>query len=1080
MRPSLSLAVKILLLCYFAILAVCGAVAQVTGAAFTSEPVNSVPCSPATCVPDLSPGAVFTVNSNLYPAKVDVFINGGPRNDNHKGLTPPSSNPGDMALYYFQVTDPNGSVLLSADPAACRLVDVVTDAAGSGRVDGLDPSVLSNPNCPARVVLPDPASGTTANPVEMCPPASGRADTLGDGAPLYDPNNWCDNTPNPGGEYKAFLIRADNATVAPDGIHLIFGNQDSQTDNFKVLNGTSAFIEVCKFNDNGAGGGTAGNGIQDGAEPLIPHWPINAVGVDTDSGIGTVNTQTSDDGCVQPPFSVSTFSNGSATVTLTENLLTGWTETAPLNGMYDLNANSGCTTNCATSVAGFTETITVTPGETVVAPNFGNNLSGSPDLTLTVTKTASPSFTRTFTWNITKTATGTTTLNSLPTVFSAGGGTSDAASYTVDVSHDNGTDSGWQVSGVITVSNANSVDITGIDISDADTANGNCVVQPAADGTPITNATIAANSHEDFPYTCIYPAAPAAGTNTNTATATPEPTSNTTGGPFVGFATWDFSTASIKFVDGSVTVTDTFGGTLGTVTINSDGTITVTGGVVDGTNPAQADFTYTHTFTGDPAGTCTSHQNTATFTTNTTGTTGTSSATVQDCQGADLQVSKSAVPSFNSSVTKSVDKTTVQQSGGNVTFNYTVTVTESGWQVAGSITVVNPNDWETVSGVTVTDAINNGGSCSVTGGTGVSIGPKSSAQLSYTCTYSSAPTSASFTNTATATWTAATYHTPDGTASGQAISGQNGTNPFATLTITDTVYSSAFPSGCTATLGTVSVTTTTPSATPGCGVTALTSPSYGVFKYSITDTNAAPGMCASYNNTAQITGGSSSNQVTVTVCNTNTGALTMGFWKNNNGQKLINGANQANLATFLTSYNPFKDYPQKSGQSIASYVSTVIGAATCGGSTCNPMLKAQMLATALDVFFSNPANGDPIKAFNGGITLYLGNVNIDLSHVCAMVDLSGGSSCSSSFEDARPEFGINPASTTPACLGTSVLNMLAYSDLSSSTNGSPVSNNGGSNWYNQVKTRQVFAKDSFDSTNNQVANIATQSCSPSF
>ena len=294
------------------------------------------------------------------------------------------------------------------------------------------------------------------------------------------------------------------------------------------------------------------------------------------------------------------------------------------------------------------------------------------------------------------------------------------------------------------------------------------------------------------------------------------------------------------------------------------------------------------------------------------------------------------------------------------------------------------------------------------------------------------------------------------------------------------MQSSANPSGCTATLGTVSVTTTTASASPGCGVTGLSSSVWGVFKYAITDANSSPGTCSSYDNTAQITGGTPSNKVTVTVCNTNTGALTMGFWKNTNGQKIINaGASTSaicNSGAWLRLLDPFQDLSSTATcKQVASYVATTIGAATCGGSTCNPMLKAQMLATALDVYFSTLGlGGNQIGAYNGlgSKTPALGSVAIDLSHICAMVDGSSSSSCSGSYEDVRPEFGI-----ANSCTGATVNTMLSYANYVSSVNGSPngfaVSNSGGSKWYNQVKTpKQVYAKDGFDSVNNMVANIA--------
>jgi hypothetical protein len=264
-----------------------------------------------------------------------------------------------------------------------------------------------------------------------------------------------------------------------------------------------------------------------------------------------------------------------------------------------------------------------------------------------------------------------------------------------------------------------------------------------------------------------------------------------------------------------------------------------------------------------------------------------------------------------------------------------------------------------------------------------------------------------------------------------------------------------------------------------------------VFKYSITDKNAAPASCTAYNNTAAITGGGSASQ-TVTVCNTNTGALTMGFWKNTNGQGIISGgastSGVCNSGSFLRQFNPFQDLSATATcKQVATYVSSVIGAATCTSSTgtCNAMLRAQMLATALDVYFSSPGSGDPIKNFNGGITVSLGGVAIDLSKVCDGSDAGFGGSCP---EDARRVFGICTGTNTPVAgcstglLGTTVLNMLLYSDFASAINGNPVAvPTSGATWYMQIKGLQVVAKDAFDSVNNQIAPIAPSGVgTPSF
>ena len=141
----------------------------------------------------------------------------------------------------------------------------------------------------------------------------------------------------------------------------------------------------------------------------------------------------------------------------------------------------------------------------------------------------------------------------------------------------------------------------------------------------------------------------------------------------------------------------------------------------------------------------------------------------------DLTVSKTAEPAYTLTyswaIEKLVDQTSVNiADGGSATFNYTVGVTHddgtgSAWAVSGQITVNNSNNFD-VAGVNITDTIDNGGSCSVTDGTNVTVPANSFVTKDYSCTFSSYPGSG--TNTATATWDAAAYSTPTGSASGTA------------------------------------------------------------------------------------------------------------------------------------------------------------------------------------------------------------------------------------------------------------------------------------------------------------------------
>jgi hypothetical protein len=187
-----------------------------------------------------------------------------------------------------------------------------------------------------------------------------------------------------------------------------------------------------------------------------------------------------------------------------------------------------------------------------------------------------------------------------------------------------------------------------------------------------------------LPYTCTYASAPSPTSFTNTATASWSG-SSTPDTSATGTATGDFSSVTPSIVDGSVTVTDP----------NSPNPPLPA--TVSYTDATPKTFTYSKTFT-DPAGTCTTHPNRATFTaTDNPKVTGSSSASVKVCVGANLIVSKTAAATYGSNIVKSVDKTKVEQANGTITFNYTVKVTTSGWVVSGGISVQNPNTWEDIT-----------------------------------------------------------------------------------------------------------------------------------------------------------------------------------------------------------------------------------------------------------------------------------------------------------------------------------------------------------------------------------------------
>jgi hypothetical protein len=176
-------------------------------------------------------GAIFTtneystfVNGNVYDYKDDVFLNGGPRPNapcTAAGL--PDGN------YYFQVTDPSGSVLLSEDHISYRQVYV------SG---GLIVAHYGNYHYTGVGKCADLANGITNITVRLYP---------------FKP------TPNPGGEYKAWMTKVSDYDMTMTKGSFGFIPSKSKTDNFKVASpvgidsdgdGIPDDDDKCPFDDN--------------------------------------------------------------------------------------------------------------------------------------------------------------------------------------------------------------------------------------------------------------------------------------------------------------------------------------------------------------------------------------------------------------------------------------------------------------------------------------------------------------------------------------------------------------------------------------------------------------------------------------------------------------------------------------------------------------------------------------------------------------------------------------------------------------------------------------------------------------
>jgi hypothetical protein len=148
-----------------------------------------------------SSGSVYTsdrngtvVNGNLYKKKGDVYLCGGP------GPNAPCSAAGlPDGHYYFQVTNPSGSVLLSQDVIQSREVAVQ----GGVMTASVNQAHASrNGPCGSRVVQLIPFLDTTSQ----------------------------------GNEYKVWLTKVENWDPAGSGA-FGFRSAHSKTDNFKVQNG---------------------------------------------------------------------------------------------------------------------------------------------------------------------------------------------------------------------------------------------------------------------------------------------------------------------------------------------------------------------------------------------------------------------------------------------------------------------------------------------------------------------------------------------------------------------------------------------------------------------------------------------------------------------------------------------------------------------------------------------------------------------------------------------------------------------------------------------------------------------------
>ena len=449
-----------------------------------------------------------------------------------------------------------------------------------------------------------------------------------------------------------------------------------------------------------------------------------------------------------------------------------------------------------------------------------------PAVPLTASVDANPAFATTIGWEVSKSAD--------PTRQDVPPGGSATFNYVVSVTHDDGTDSNWQVSGQITVENPNTAPVDGVTVVDEiDDPGATCVSSGGSSTVPAGGTVV-------FDYLCTYSAAPASASETNTATVSWPEQTLANGELLAAGSTqaqaavvWDEPTAVI---DASVDVSDSRVGPLGTAFY---------------TDPNPTEFGYSFTFDDAPGGVCTTYDNTATVSSDGVPV-ATDGASVEVCALEAVTIAATATPSFTRSFDWTIAKavagptTVTQPPGSTATFDYTVDVggdgtTDSGWALNGEITVTNTTDSPAVANVT--DGVDNGGVCTVSGGTGVTIPSHGSVTLAYTCTYASAPTPAAGTHSATVTWDTFAFPAQHGSAT----------------------VSTAFAFGApTAEVNrTVSVTDTFDGVTEPLGTVAHPGPA--TFAYSRTVTVPDAG-CVTHPNVATIEETGQTASAAVTVC----------------------------------------------------------------------------------------------------------------------------------------------------------------------------------------------------------------------
>jgi hypothetical protein len=384
---------------------------------------------------------------------------------------------------------------------------------------------------------------------------------------------------------------------------------------------------------------------------------------------------------------------------------------------------------------------------------------------------------------------------------------------------------------------------------------------------------------------------------------------------------------------------------------------------------------------------------------------------------------------YSWSIGESVDTSLIRQfGGGTATFHYTVIATHDGGtvgnvQVNGTIDVQNP-DTAPVTLDGLTDRLSDGTVCTVDTSGGLTL-TQPDTLFPYRCTLGALP-SGPLDNTVTASWSQQTLSNGALLAAGQLPITFSGVQ-FTATTVDDCAAVSDSLGGA---LGTACVGDTNPARFTFAN--AVTVPQFNCTTVSNTGTF-----------TTDDTATTGSSGESVRACGpVQTAAATRGFWNNMNGQRLITGGSSTggvcNSGTWLRQFVTFQDLGATATcTDVANYVSSLLG----GAAGLVETLRAEVIATALNVYFSDPAlGGNLLPPAPPGAPQPLGGVTLDLT----AIDLT---------HDVTSAFGNAPSLT--------VTQMLASATSQS--------NVGGTVWYGGLQATQMLAFDAFDAINSEGA-----------